>query len=241
MSTIAVVGAGRGLGRSIARRFAAEGFDVALIGRNRTTLDELVAEMRGGAVRVEGFPADVTDRAGLVAAIGAAERSLGPIEVLEYSPLSSDPSGVNPVNATDVTVESLLPELDLYLFGGTTAVRAVLPGMLDRGRGTILVTTGASSGPVVHPPLGNIAAASAALRNWVLNLHAAVADRGVYAAHVAIAAHIGGGVPEAEPDAIADSYWALHAERTRPELLYQAMPPGRLAALGNGSWRVTSR
>jgi hypothetical protein len=66
-------------------------------------------------------------------------------------------------------------------------VQAVLPDMLKRGQGTILVSTGASSGPVIHPPFGNIAAGSAALRNWILNLHAAVAPQGIYAAHIAIA------------------------------------------------------
>jgi predicted ester cyclase len=55
-----------------------------------------------------------------------------------------------------------------------TAIQAVLPGMRARGAGTILVSTGASSGPFIHPPFANIAAASGALRNWILNLHAAL-------------------------------------------------------------------
>ncbi|WP_205315029.1 hypothetical protein [Nonomuraea lactucae] len=94
--------------------------------------------------------------------------------------------------------------------------------MIDRGSGTVLVSTGASSGPVIHPPFANIAAASGALRNWVLNLHAALEPRGVYAAHVAIATWIGQEGPASRPEVIAETYWELHRTRRGAELLYTA-------------------
>lgn len=220
MSTIVVVGAGPGLGGAIARRFGAEGFDVGVIGRTRSTLDALVAELTEKGVRAQGFAADVTDRPALVGAFDAAKERFGPIDVLEYSPSPSDPSAVGAVDAVDLTVDALVPQLDLHLFGGVTAVQQVLPGMLQRGSGTILVTTGASSGPVIHPPFGNIAAAAAALRNWVLNLHTALEPRGVYAAHVAIATWIGQEGPASQPDVIAQTYWELHRARQDAERLY---------------------
>ncbi|MFD2421891.1 hypothetical protein [Amycolatopsis pigmentata] len=142
------------------------------------------------------------------------------IEVLEYSPAPSDPGTIGAVDAAEVTVESLLPQLDVHLFGGVTAVRQVLPDMVARGTGTILVSTGASSGPVIHPPFANIAAASGALRNWVLNLHAALEPRGVYAAHVAIATWIGQAGPDSRPEVIAETYWELHQTRREAERLY---------------------
>jgi hypothetical protein len=73
--------------------------------------------------------------------------------------------------------------------------------------------------------MGNVNAAAAALRNWILNLHPVVAERGVYAAHVAISAWIGSGPPEAEPDAIARTYWDLCEQRTEAERHYVALPP----------------
>ncbi|MFD2421892.1 SDR family NAD(P)-dependent oxidoreductase [Amycolatopsis pigmentata] len=60
MSTAVIVGAGHGLGRAIAHRFGVEGFDIALIGRNASTLDTLVEGLSGAGVRAEGFVADVT-------------------------------------------------------------------------------------------------------------------------------------------------------------------------------------
>jgi short-subunit dehydrogenase len=82
------------------------------------------------------------------------------------------------------------PWLDFPLFGAIAAAAEVLPDMLERKSGTILVTTGASS---VRPEAGYPAFAAAgiamgALRNWALALHAEVAASGVQVGHVAIGA-----------------------------------------------------
>jgi NAD(P)-dependent dehydrogenase (short-subunit alcohol dehydrogenase family) len=85
-STIAVVGAGPGLGRAIARRFGAAGHPVALISRNQAKLDVIAASLRGEGITVGVFPADVSDEAGLTAALSSAASDLGPIGVMSFSP-----------------------------------------------------------------------------------------------------------------------------------------------------------
>jgi NADP-dependent 3-hydroxy acid dehydrogenase YdfG len=226
MSTIAIVGAGPQLGQAIGRRFAAEGFDVALIARNRTTLEGVADSLSAEGVRAEVFPADVTDRPALHAALTAAEEQLGPVDVLEYSPAPApaDLRRAPLVEATKVTVDSVLDQLDLYLLGGVAAVQHVLPGMLERGTGTVLVTSGAGSGPIIAPHVANVQIATGGMRNWILNLHAALSGTGVYAAHVAIAAFIGQGGRDSQPQTLADGYWRLHTERTDAELLVQDLP-----------------
>ena len=87
MSTIAIVGAGPGVGSAVARRFGREGFAVALISRTQAHLDALAAELSADGITVQGFPADVRDRDALELAIDAATTTLGPIEVLQYSPI----------------------------------------------------------------------------------------------------------------------------------------------------------
>ena len=226
MSTIAIVGAGPQLGLAIARRFAMGGFDVALIARTRATLDAMAAELTATGVRAAGFCADLNDRSRLRGALLAAERQLGPIDVLEFSPAPSpDDLRARPfAEAAGVTVESVVPEFETWVLGAITAVGQVLPGMLARGRGTVLATTGAGSGPMIVPIVANVQVATAGLRNWILNLNASLAGRGVYAAHVAIAAVINDGRPEMSPAAIADAYFRMHIERDVPELVYPAIP-----------------
>ena len=61
--------------------------------------------------------------------------------------------------------------------------------------------------------------AQAGLRNWVFNLNGVLADKGIYAGNVAINVFIGAnapaGVPHADPDDIAQSYWNLHTHRDK--------------------------
>jgi O-acetyl-ADP-ribose deacetylase (regulator of RNase III) len=72
------------------------------------------------------------------------------------------------------------------------------------------------------PFLGNVNIAAAGLRNWTLNLHNALAERGVYIVHVGITALIGAGHPDAEPDVIAQAYVKLYDERKDAELHHVA-------------------
>ena len=55
MPVIAIVGAGPGLGQSIARRFGREGFAVALISRTQSRLDDMVAELASRGIEAAGF------------------------------------------------------------------------------------------------------------------------------------------------------------------------------------------
>src|SRR5262249_39234036 len=86
MPTIAIVGAGPGLGLSIARVFGRHDFSVALVSRSQEKLDGLVAELGESGVDAAGFAADVTDRPSLAAAFARITERLGRVDVLEYSP-----------------------------------------------------------------------------------------------------------------------------------------------------------
>ena len=59
MTTLAIIGAGKGLGAAVARRFGKEGFSVALISRNQERLDALATELADDGVQAKGFAADV--------------------------------------------------------------------------------------------------------------------------------------------------------------------------------------
>jgi NAD(P)-dependent dehydrogenase (short-subunit alcohol dehydrogenase family) len=219
MPAIALVAAGGRLGLSLGKIFGAHGFDVALIARSKERLGELTEKLAAEGVTAVGFPADVTDRSTLAEALDSAAGRFGGIDVLHYAaPAAGNIAAVRSTGALDVTVNNLGPQMESICYGAITATRVVLPAMLAAGSGTLLYTTGASS--VTPAPMFVCAGmAGAALRKWALTLNNALADKGIYAGHIAIGTWIAGtpGAPEGaslkEPDSIARLYWDLHTSR----------------------------
>ncbi|MFJ5840411.1 SDR family NAD(P)-dependent oxidoreductase [Streptomyces shenzhenensis] len=212
MTSIAIIGAGPQLGLAIARTFGSNGFDVALISRNREKLDGLVGTLAAEGITAGAFPADVLDRDALTQALKDAAARFGRIDVLEYSPVGTLGSTVL-VTPAETEPSHVQYEMEFQLYGAITATQAVLPAMREVGTGTLLYTTGAGSIDPV-PQVGNVNAAAAALRNWAINLHKELDGTGVQAAHVGIDVSIGSavipGVPVAQPEQISPVYWDLH-------------------------------
>ncbi|MFI0408887.1 SDR family NAD(P)-dependent oxidoreductase [Actinomadura sp. 3N508] len=226
MPTLAIVGAGPGMGLAIARTFGGRGFDVALIARTKEKLETLVAQLDREGVTAAAFPADVLDRASLTDALDAARTRFGGIDVLEYSPAPHSPvPGLTLTPPSQVTADNLQPMIEYGFYGAVTAAQTVLPAMREADAGTLLYTTGGGSVDPV-PMFGNANAAQAALRNWVINLNKELAGTGVHAAHVVINVWIGGdgpeGGPAATPEQIAPPYWDLHENRDRSEAVFNA-------------------
>jgi short-subunit dehydrogenase len=80
--TIAVLGAGTGLGVSMARRFGREGFRVALVARRRDRLDALAAQLADEGIESAAFTADLADPVQIPALVGEIRESLGRIDVV---------------------------------------------------------------------------------------------------------------------------------------------------------------
>ena len=85
--SIVIVGAGPNLGLAIGRRFGREGLAVGLISRDPAKLDGLVGELEADGIQASAQAADIRDASALAGAIETLADRLGPVEVLEYSPL----------------------------------------------------------------------------------------------------------------------------------------------------------
>lgn len=224
MPSIAIVGAGPGLGLAVARTFGSHGFEVALIARDRAKLDSLVDTLGAKGVTAAAFPADVRDHAALTQALADAATRFGSIDVLEYSPLDAGTTALTtPSQSSPSDVQD---QIDFQLHGAIAATQAVLPAMREAGSGTLLYTTGAGSLDPV-PAVGNVNAAAAALGNWVVNLHKELAASGIQAAHVAIDVTLGvtpvlPDFPTATPEEVAPVYWELHTNRDEAERVFTA-------------------
>ena len=212
MSVIAIVGAGPGLGAAVAHRFGSAGFAVALIARNPQKLEALEQQLSADGITARRYIADVSDREALAAALNRAAEDLGDIEVLQFSPVPSK-DFLKPV--LDTTVEDLRAATELSILGSATAVRQVLPGMLDRGSGTILLINGSSAAT----PNANVAGTSTAFAGesaYAAMLHDATAEKGVNVRQLIIPGAIGGGDPLYDPAALAERIWQFHAELDGP-------------------------
>jgi NADP-dependent 3-hydroxy acid dehydrogenase YdfG len=209
MTTIAIVGAGRGLGRATARRFGREGFAVALISRAQENVDRLATELERDGVTARGYAANARNPHELRTALEDAGAQLGTIDVLQYSPVPA-PEFMKPVLHT--TAQDLVGPVEQSVYGPVTAIQQVLPGMRELERGTILLINGGSA---VHPN-GAVAGTSIAFAGesaYGRMLHDALAPEGIHVAQLIIPRGIGGGDPDHEPDALAERIWSLHRDR----------------------------
>lgn len=226
MPTIAIVGAGSGLGQSIAKTFGSQGFSVALVSRSQDKLDNLAAELNRAGIEAEGFAADVMDPSSVVAAFDRITERFGAVDVLEYSPAPHTPvPGLANPSPLQASRENIQPQIDYYLYGAIAATERVLPDMLERGSGTILYSTGGTSMDPLAGPADFAATTigSGALRSYALKLHQATAESGVYVAHVPIFAWIGSDGPDSQPDTIAQHYWKAYMTRDGAERVYNAL------------------
>lgn len=211
MTTLAIIGAGSGLGAAVARRFGAEGFSIALISRNQTRVDALAAELVAEGITARGFTADVRDPASIASALETATETLGPIEVLQYSPLPQK-DFMRPVLET--TPADLVGPVEFSIYGPVVAVHQVLPGMrfLGENRGTILFVNGGSA---VTPGRGvtgtSIAFAGQAAYAQLLN--EVLGEEGIQVSQLIIGGRIIAGDPEKDPAVLAEILWDLHTKR----------------------------
>lgn len=211
MPTLALVGAGPGLGMSIARRFGGAGFRVGLVARQQAKLDDLARTLTSEGIEAAGIAADVRDPHAISAAMTGISERFGPIDVLEYSPL---PAGAFMVPVTETSVESALAAFEFSVLGAIAAVHGVLPAMRERGSGTILFTTGgASLEPNAQRAGISIAAAGEAA--YARMLHDALAADGVHVGHLAIGVGVAPGNDPGDPDDLAEILWQLHERRDR--------------------------
>ena len=131
--TVVVTGASRGIGRSIALRFAEEGARVAVVARTAAALEETAKQAVELGGKSLAIPADITSPGAAEECVAAAEKAFGPVDIL--------------VNNAGVFIWrpflQLTPEeWDLVLLtnltGAANFCRAVLPGMVERRRGRIV-------------------------------------------------------------------------------------------------------
>jgi NADP-dependent 3-hydroxy acid dehydrogenase YdfG len=197
----------------VARKFGAQGFSVGLISRNQARVDVLADQLAADGISAKGFVADVRDPASIATALERVTETLGPIEVLQYSPLPQK-DFMRPVLET--TPADMVGPVEFSIYGPIAAVHQVLPGMrfLGKNKGTILFVNGGSAVKPGRTVTGtSIAFAGQAAYAQLLNEE--LAEEGIQVSQLIIGGAIDGKDPKKSPEALAEQLWSLHTERDR--------------------------
>lgn len=221
MPTCAIIGGGEGLGSALAAKFAREGFDIALVSRSEAgskAAHDAAINARH-ATQVKFFPADATHPETIETALGDVAAQMGDIDVLIYN-VRGAYTKIEPLEMTYEMIDSVHK---LEVIGAFAAVKAVLPGMRQRGRGSVFFSsaTAAFRGSANFPLY---AIGKFGMRALSQSLTRAYARDGVHIVHVRLdcdldvpftrSQHAGEIDTDAmsNPADVAQSYWHVHLQ-----------------------------
>ena len=233
--SIAVFGAGPGLGQAVARRYAREGYAIVLVARRQEPLEALAEELTSAGASAHVITADLSDTAGVPRLAERIRAAVGDLDAFYYAPTPEEGGFVAAADLTPAHAQGFMP---LVFYSLLALVQEFLPHMVEQGDGAILTAQGAST---LHglPRLSGPGPAQAAQRNYLQSLHAEVAEQGVYvgrlyigaviehsAFHAATEATKAAGAPVREwgptvdPAHLADLLWTMHSTKGQPEASY---------------------
>ena len=151
-----VTGSSRGIGAAIARCFAAEGAAVIVHGRDPQAVAAIQEQIATAGGTVISVLADLTDFTQIKAIRATIENDLGPVEIVVAN-AGGNPIPPGPVE--DITAEAWHASIDANLTATFLTVKAFLPGMKERRRGTIItMSSAAARRPTAGSPIAYAAA-----------------------------------------------------------------------------------
>lgn len=218
--TIVVCGYGPGISDAVARKFGAEGYNVAIVSRSADKLAGAVKSLTENGVKAEAFAADLSDAAAVTAMIAAVRAKFGEISVVHYNAYSGG-SG----DLTTATAEGLRKSFDVSVTGLVAAVQAAHAD-LKSAKGAVLVTGG---GFCFYDPrvdamatqfgASDLAIAKAAQHKLVGLLSAKLKADDIYVGEVTVMGMVKGtafdhGNATLEANDIAAKFWELFTERS---------------------------
>lgn len=219
-SSVLIVGVGapRGLGAAIARRFAKNGHPVMIAGRNAAKLQSTAVELQAAGGRAVFAVGDAASAGDVERFVAEAER-LAPLAVAVHNA-----GGNEPAPFLKVSSESFTQHWREHALGGFHLAQAALPVLEAHGGGSLFFT-GASASLRGKAKFAPFAAAKGALRNLAQSIAREYGPRNIHVGHVVVDGGIAGDrllsrAPQLaerreqdgllDPDAIAEAFWCMH-------------------------------
>ena len=213
--TIYVVGAGKGLGNAVARKFGEDGFRVVLMSRNAEHLAGYQREMQSEGVKVTTQVVDTANQAALAAVMQQAVQAYGVPDVLFYN------VGITAADADvsdGINAKVMEQRYQVDVLGAYTCIQQILGEEFSKKQGAILITGGGLS---MYPNAAYLPLSmdKAALRAMVLALHPIYKEQNVFIGSVQVCDTIGGS-EKYMPKKIAEQFRKLYQESTDAEIIY---------------------
>ncbi len=213
----AVLGVGPGLGAAVARRFAREGFAVGLMARGEESLAAAREEVESSGGTAVAVTADATGATSVASAFNRVREELGTPEVFVYNAGAFQMGGI-----LELSPEQFDDCFRANCSGAFYGAQQVLPAMVERGRGTIILT-GATAALRGSARFAALATGKFGLRALAQSMAREFGPQGIHIAHVIIDGQINTprlreDQPDREeittlsPESIAETYWQLHAQ-----------------------------
>jgi len=139
---VLITGGSSGIGLATAARVLERGARVSVIGRDGERLaraEDALEARAGDPTRVCAEPADVTDRESFETALGLLIAQLGPVDVLVTSA-----GGARPGHFTELSHDVFAEQMTLNYFGTLHPIRAVVPSMIERSQGHLMLVSSAA-------------------------------------------------------------------------------------------------
>lgn len=200
----AIVGMGDGMGLAIARRFAREGFAIAMIARNAAKLQTCKTTLQAEGYEAHDFVADAGEETSLQSAFTLIQTQLGNPEVLVYN--AATPKMATILNET---MDTLAIDFKINVAGALAAAKAVLTAMQAKGQGTILLTGGGFA-MYPSPDFGSLSLGKAGVRSLAKMLAEALKTDGIRVGTITICGIVNFDDDKYNPDRIAENYWDFH-------------------------------
>jgi NAD(P)-dependent dehydrogenase (short-subunit alcohol dehydrogenase family) len=203
MAGVVIVGAGPGIGTSVARRFGTAGLPVGLIARSAASIGTARATLAAAGVEAVGAIADAGQDDQLTAALDALAGQLGGLQVLVYNTglIRADRPG-------ELSRQQYLDAYAINVLGALTSATHLAPSMAEAGGGTILFTGGM---PDPQPGQTSLSLGKADLRALTVLLAKEYGAAGIHVATVTVGGAVSPG-GRFDPDRIAELYWRLHTQ-----------------------------
>jgi short-subunit dehydrogenase len=206
-----IIGYGPGLSSGLAKAFGREGYQLSLLARNQQKLDQAVAELAAVGIKASAFTADAYQPTSVVAAAVKARQANGPVDLLLYNA-----AALKMRDILDETAETIAQDMNACAGSLLDLTKELLPE-LRSSKGGILATGGTFSlNP--SPQFGSLSMGKAALRNLVQQLHTALKPQGIFVGTVTIGGYIQPSDPVYAPDALAQKFVQLLADRDAFEM-----------------------